>query len=115
MFCVLAILMALAQAAAVQPPSDARVLRAIPPVPRGVPFVYEEFRDDILIVKTRVGEAKTGPCVLVPLLGPARVVESHWECAVYYTQVVRAVVPFPVEVQKKRVQVVYIDQAELTK
>lgn len=114
MLSVLVILAALTNATAVEPPTDAQVLRAIAPVPRGVPFVFEEYRDDILIVKTRVG-GKTGPRVFVPLVGPARVVESHWECAVYYTEVVRAVVPFPVEVQRKRVQVVYIDRAELAK
>jgi hypothetical protein len=111
---VIVILLALTHATAAQPPTDAQVLRSIAPVPRGVPFVFEEFRDDILIVKTQVG-GKAGPRMLVPLIGPARVVESHWECAVYYTQVVKALVPFPVEVQKKRVQVVYIDKAELAK
>ncbi len=35
-------------------PSDAEVLRAMPRVPRGVPYIYETFRDDIVIVKNRV-------------------------------------------------------------
>ncbi len=36
------------------PPSDQEVLRAMPRVPRGVPYVYETFRDDIVIVKNRL-------------------------------------------------------------
>jgi hypothetical protein len=114
MLCVIVVLLGLTQATASQPPTDAQVLRALPPVPRGVPFVFEEFRDDVTIVKTRVG-GKSGLQVFVPLVGPARVLESHWECAVYYTEVIQAVVPFPVEVQKKRVHVVYIDKVELVK
>src|SRR4051795_9589586 len=32
------------------PPDEARILRAMPHVPRGVPYFYEEFRDNIQIV-----------------------------------------------------------------
>src|SRR5262245_51799359 len=32
------------------PPDDARILRAMPRVARGVPYFYEEFRDNIQIV-----------------------------------------------------------------
>src|ERR1700676_3671142 len=36
------------------PPGDAEVLRAMPRVPRGVPYAFETFRDDIVIVKNRL-------------------------------------------------------------
>src|SRR4051812_10520423 len=36
------------------PPSDREVLRALPQKIRGVPYVYEEFRDDMTIVKNRI-------------------------------------------------------------
>jgi hypothetical protein len=80
-----------------------------------VPFVFEEFRDDINIVKNRVGEAKVGPKLFYPLVGQARVVESHWQCEVFYKEIVRSDFPFPIKVQKNRAQVVYIDKAELAK
>src|SRR5579884_1719841 len=35
------------------PPDDAMVLRAMPHVTRGVPYFYEEFRDDVQIVSER--------------------------------------------------------------
>src|SRR5947208_9499628 len=36
------------------PPSEQEVLRAMPRVTRGVPFFFEEFRDDIQIVSERL-------------------------------------------------------------
>ena len=36
------------------PPGDLEILRAIPRVARGVPYVYEQFHDDIKIVKNRM-------------------------------------------------------------
>src|SRR5436309_2603147 len=32
------------------PPSDEEVIRALPKVARGMPFIYEEFRDDFVVV-----------------------------------------------------------------
>ena len=51
------------------PPSDQEVLRAMPRVARGVPYVYEEFRDDIVIVKNRLVD-KIDPPRFFPLVGP---------------------------------------------
>ena len=51
-------------------PDDARVLRAMPHVARGVPYFYEEFRDDISIVKERIKDV-VDPPRFFPSLGPA--------------------------------------------
>ena len=90
-------------------PGDAEVLRAMPRVPRGVPYVYETFRDDIVIVKNRLVD-KIDPPRFFPLVGPAQLHHCHWECVIYYNELVQSDYPFPVYVRKARVQVIYIDK-----
>ena len=82
------------------PPSDQEVLRAMPRVPRGVPYIYEEFRDDIVIVKNRLVD-KIDPPRFFPLVGPAQLHHCHWECVIYYTETVQIDYPFPVKVTKQ--------------
>jgi hypothetical protein len=94
------------------PPSDAEVLRAMPRVPRGVPYVYETFRDDIVIVKNRLVD-KIDPPRFFPLVGPAQLHHCHWECVIYYTELTQSDYPFPIYVRKPRVQVIYIDKDHL--
>src|SRR3954447_14811633 len=86
------------------PPSDGEVLRAIPRVPRGVPYVYETFRDNIVIVKNKLVD-KIDPPRFFPLVGPAQLHHCHWECVVYYTETVESDQPFPMKVRKQRTQV----------
>jgi hypothetical protein len=94
------------------PPSDGECLRAIPRVARGVPYVYEQFRDDVTIVKNRLVD-KIDPPRFFPLVGPAQLHHCHWECVVYYTETIQSDYPFPCYTKKKRVQVVYIDKDHL--
>ena len=94
------------------PPSDGETLRALPKGIRGVPYVYEEFRDDIVIVKNRIVD-KIDPARFFPLVGWANLHHCHWECAVYYNETVQSSYPFPTYVRKARVQVVYIDKDHL--
>jgi hypothetical protein len=94
------------------PPSDQEVLRAMPRVARGVPYIYEEFRDDIVIVKNRLVD-KIDPPRFFPLVGPAQLHHCHWECIVYYTETVQSDYPFPTYSRKQRVQVIYIDKDHL--
>ena len=82
-------------------PSDAEVLRAMPRVPRGVPYVYETFRDDIVIVKNRMVD-KIDPPRFFPLVGPAQLHHCHWECVIYYNELVQSDYPFPVYVRRSR-------------
>ena len=90
------------------PPSDRSVLRALPQQIRGVPFIYEEFRDDITIVKNRIVD-KIDPPRFFPLVGMAQLHHCHWECGVYYNETVQSSFPNPVYVKNPKVQVVYID------
>ena len=94
------------------PPSEQEVLRAMPRVTRGVPFVYEEFRDDIQVVNERLVD-KIDPPRFYPLVGPAQLHHCHWKCTIYYRETVQSDYPFPVKVVKNRVEVVYIDKDHL--
>jgi hypothetical protein len=93
-------------------PTDQEVLRAMPRVPRGTPYIYETFRDDIVIVKNRLVD-KIDPPRFFPLVGMAQLHHCHWECVIYYTETVQSDYPFPVKVKKPRTQVIYIDKDHL--
>jgi hypothetical protein len=93
-------------------PGDREVLRLMPRVKRGVPFVFEEFRDDVQIIKNRLVD-KIDPPRFFPLIGMAQLHHCHWECVVYYTETVQSSYPFPTYIKKRRVQVVYIDKDHL--
>jgi hypothetical protein len=89
-------------------PSDAEVLRAIPQRDQGIPFVYEVFRDDIIIVKNRLVKQELPVALPAGLWLTAEV--GHWECVVYYTETVEMSFPFQIRAAKKQVQVVFMEK-----
>jgi hypothetical protein len=93
-------------------PSDEEVMRAMPRVARGVPYYYEQFRDDVVIVKNRLVD-KIDPPRFFPLVGLAQLHHCHWECVVYYTETIQSDQPFPTYVKKRRVEVIYVDKDHL--
>jgi hypothetical protein len=90
------------------PPDEARVLRAMRHVTRGVPYFYEEFRDDIQIVSERIKDT-IDPPRFFPLVGPAQLHHCHWKCTIYYTETIESGYPFPFRCRRPRVEVVYLD------
>lgn len=94
------------------PPDEAMILRAMPHVTRGVPYFYEEFRDDIQIVTERLVD-KIDPPRFYPLIGPAQLHHCHWKCTIYYTETIESGYPFPFQCRRPRVEVVYIDKDHL--
>lgn len=94
------------------PPDEAMVLRAMPHVTRGIPYVYEEFRDDIQVVSERLVD-RIDPPRFFPLVGPAQLHHCHWKCTVYYTETFESGYPFPFRCRKPRIEVVYIDKDHL--
>jgi hypothetical protein len=94
------------------PPDDAMVIRAMPHVTRGVPYFYEEFRDNLQIVKERLVD-KIDPPRFYPLVGPAQLHHCHWKCTIYYVETVDSGYPFPFQCKRPRVEVVYIDRDHL--
>lgn len=94
------------------PPDRAAILRAMPRVTRGVPYVYEEFRDDIEFTVEKLVDV-IDPPRFYPLIGPAQLHHCHWKCTVYYTETVQSDYPFPFRCKKRRTEVVYIDKDHL--
>jgi hypothetical protein len=94
------------------PPTEREVLRTMKHVARGVPYIYEEFRDDIKIVSERIVD-KIDPPRFFPLVGMAQLHHCHWKCTIYYTETVQSDYPFPVKLKKHRIQVIYIDKDHL--
>jgi hypothetical protein len=94
------------------PPDRAEILRAMPRVTRGVPFVFEEHRDDIEFTVQKIGDT-IDPPRFFPLVGPAQVHHCHWMCTVYYTEVLQGMIPFPFQTTRRRVVPVYIDKDHL--
>ncbi len=111
MLVAIAMLVSAAGSAIQGAPSDAEVLRAMPPATRGLPFVIGEFRDDVVIVKNLVRQKVAGPFGTGETA--VNVITTHWECAAHYTRTVQLGFPFDAAVKKKCVQVVYIDKSTI--
>ena len=96
------------------PPDDAQVLRTLKQVCRGVPYFYEEFREDIQIVKEQLpGTDKIDPPRFYPLVGPAQLHHCHYKCTVFYTETIESGYPFPFKCVRRRSETVYIDRDHL--
>jgi hypothetical protein len=93
-------------------PDEAMVLRAMEHVARGMPYIYEEFRDDIQVINERLVD-RIDPPRFYPLVGPAQLHHCHWKCAVYYTETIEAGYPFPFRCRRPRIEVIYIDKDHL--
>jgi hypothetical protein len=95
-----------------EPPDEAMVLRAMSPVKRGMPYICQEFRDDIEVVNERLVD-RIDPPRFVPLVGPVQLHHCRWKCSVYYMQTQESTYPFPYRCRQPRVEVVYIDKDHL--
>ena len=93
-------------------PDTAEILRALPKLPRGVPGICEQFREDVEIVKEKLVD-KVDPPRFYPLVGPAQTHHCQWKCTVYFTEIVEVAYPFPAVVKRRRAEVVYIDKDHL--
>ena len=94
------------------PPDQAEILRAMPRVTRGVPYIYEEFRDDIEFTVEKLVD-RVDPIRIYPLVGPAQLHHCHWKCTVYYTETIESSYPFPLRYKHRTAQVMYIDKDHL--
>ncbi|MCI0463670.1 MAG: hypothetical protein L0Z62_42590 [Gemmataceae bacterium] len=94
------------------PPDRATIMRAMPRVARGIPYIYEEFREDMDFTIERLVD-KVDPPRFFPLIGPAQLHHCHYKCTVYYTETRESGYPFPFQVRKRRVETVYIDRDHL--
>jgi hypothetical protein len=93
-------------------PDLASILRAMPHVTRGVPYFYEEFRDDIDYTVEKIAD-HIDPPRFYPLVGPAQLHHCHWKCTVYYTETIATSYPFPFRCKSRRSEIVYMDRDHL--
>jgi hypothetical protein len=94
------------------PPNVPEVLRAMPHVCRGVPYFWEEFRDDVQIYNELLVD-RIDPPRFYPLVGPAQLHHCHWKSIIYYTETIESGYPFPFRCRRPRVEVEYIDKDHL--
>jgi hypothetical protein len=94
------------------PPAMGEVLRAMPHVARGVPYFYEEFRDNISYTYEKIKDV-IDPPRFYPLVGPAQLHHCHWKCTVHYLETIESGYPFPFRCQKQRTEVIYMDRDHL--
>jgi hypothetical protein len=94
------------------PPDRQTILRAMPRVVRGVPYIYEEFREDYDFTVERLVD-RIDPPRFYPLVGPAQLHHCHYKCTVYYTETLESAWPFPFKCVRRRSEVVYIDRDHL--
>lgn len=94
------------------PPSDDEVMRTIPSVQGGVPFLHEKFRNNVRIVKELIADYVDDTRVY-PLVGPAQLHHCHFKCTVYFDATVRSNWPIPFTHHDETTEVVYIDHDHL--
>lgn len=102
--------------AAIDPPSDDEVMRAMEkahPVQGGVPLLHEHSRNNVRIVKEKISDYIDPPRVY-PMIGPAQQHHAHYKCTVYYEDVRRIGWPVPHTLRDEDArEVIYIDHNHL--
>src|SRR5262249_11875148 len=89
-----------------------QILRVMPRVTRGIPYIYEEFREDYEFTIEKLADV-IDPPRFYPLIGPAQLHHCHYKCTIYYTETVESSYPFPFQCKRRRIEVVYIDKDHL--
>ncbi len=92
-------------------PDHAEILRALPRVTR-VPFLYDEWRDDVTINVEKLVD-RVDPPRFFPLVGQAQLHHVHWKCTVSFTLTKTSTFPVFLCEQCQRSEVVYIDKDHL--
>ncbi len=94
------------------PPDRAAILRALPRVARGVPYVCEVSRDDVEVAVECLVD-QVDPPRFYPLVGPAQLHHCHYKCIVSFTETAESAYPFPFQGKRRRKEIVYIDRDHL--
>jgi hypothetical protein len=81
-------------------------------MPRGLPYIYDVFRDDVEVSAEKVVDSVDPPCFF-PLIGLAQLHHCHWKCIVTFTEHIDAAFPCPFQIKRRRSEVVYIDKDHL--
>ena len=93
-------------------PSDDEVMRALErarSTEGGFPFLQEEQRNNVRIVKQKIGDY-VDPPRFIPLVGPAQLHHVNWKCVIYYDQITNVGWPIPHTLaEDEKQEVIYID------
>jgi hypothetical protein len=95
-----------------EPPDLQKILRALPCMPRGLPYIYDVFRDDVEVSAEKLVDSVDPPCFF-PLIGLAQLHHCHWKCTVTFTEHIDVGFPCPFQIKRRRSEVVYIDKDHL--
>jgi hypothetical protein len=102
--------------AALDPPSDDEVMRALEkarPIQGGLPFLFEVQRNNVRIVVEPLSDY-VDPVRVMPLVGPVQLHHAHYKCIVYFTEVTRVGWPIPyTNTAEDAQEVVHIDHDHL--
>jgi hypothetical protein len=101
---------------ALDEPSDDEVMRKLEearPVQGGLPLLNEVQRNNVRIVKEKLGDYIDPPRVF-PLVGPAQLHHCHWKCIIYFSETTWNGWPVPYKtVDEDAQEVLYIDHDHL--
>jgi hypothetical protein len=101
-----------AEIVALDTPSDDEIMRALEkarPTKRGIPFLETRVRNNVKIVKEKLGDYVDPPRV-IPLIGPAQLHHAHYKCTIYFSEVIHVGWPIPHQITNEDAcEVVYID------
>lgn len=94
---------------ALDPPTEAEILAALPSVEGGLPFLDEVQRNNVRMTVELIADY-VDPPRFYPLIGWAQLHHAHYKCTVYYTEVTRVGWPLPhTTVDEEHSEVIYID------
>ena len=94
---------------ALDPPSEAEVMAALPSVEGGLPFLDEIQRNNVRMTIELIADYVDQPRFF-PLIGWAQVHHAHYKCTVFYTEITRVGWPLPhTTVDEDHSEVIYID------
>jgi hypothetical protein len=100
-------------AVALDPPSPDEVIRAMPSINGGVPFLWGAQRDNVRMTIEPIADYVDPPRVY-PLIGPAQLHHAHYKCTIFYTETTHVGWPLPyTTVDEDAQEVVYIDHNHL--
>ncbi len=94
---------------ALDPPSPDEIIRAMPSVQGGIPFLEEIQRNHLRMTIDPIADY-VDPPRFYPLIGWAQLHHCHYKCTIYYTEVTRVGWPIPhTLVDEDASEVIYID------
>jgi hypothetical protein len=94
------------------PPSEQEVYETLPPLPHGVPFVYEKQRKNVRMSIEKIVD-QVDECRFYPLAGPCQLHHCHFKCTIWFEETQWMGYPIPWSYTEKKQEVVYIDKDHL--